>query len=137
MLLTALGNLWRKHTRSAAEDRAFFDATDQVITALLTRLQKRLREEQQLIVLHIPAAEIFTGPNAYRAELHTRLLAIYERLNLAPIDLALELGTGLTGDQVIERYYVRRPSGSIGHLNRAAHEQIADLIQARIEVAPL
>ena len=131
-LVAALGNLGRKVRQTNQADNEYFDHTDELVGAILQRLVSNLSAQQRLLIVHIPAAEIYAEPSKYRQQLHRRLLAIYQRLNLEYIDLAAEFRSQLPPGAVLEQYYVKRSNGSIGHMNRAAHEEIARLIADRL-----
>ena len=111
---------------------AFFAASDPLIEALLRRLAAALDEEQRLLILHIPRGESFVDPDAFHQEMSARLLALYRRLGLRTVDAGEVLAANTPRAEVPGRYYRVRESGSIGHLNSAGHQAIADAIAAEI-----
>ena len=131
-LVEAARNLSRKLTHSKAKEAAFFQQNDKRVRGILEILQQQLSPDQQLVVLHFPAAEQFDNPSSYRAQLHQRLLAIYQSLNLDYIDLKTVFEAEMPPEDVYRQLYVQKGGGSVGHLNREAQLRIAYQLDSRI-----
>ena len=112
---------------------ACFEASDLLIEGLLRRLVEALADEQQLLVLHIPRGESFVRPDAFHQEMSTRLLALYRRLGLRTVDAGEVLAAGNLRAEVPGHFYRVRESGSIGHLNPAGHQAIAEAVADEIQ----
>ena len=131
-LVEALRNGWRKLTTGAAEQEAFFDRTDRIVTHILGALKDGLAQDQQLLIVHIPRGETFIEQEAFRDEMSRRLLAIYDALQLNTIDLSAEFISGSTPAEIYQTHYFHRPNGSVGHLSQVGHQKAADLIATRL-----
>ncbi len=131
-LVELVKNAVRKLAFSEAAEQAYFDSTDQIVTHILGLLRADLMEDQKLLVLHIPNADTLLEPQGYRAELDRRLINIYSALNLDYINLTEDFLDSLSPAQAYGRYYLTRDNGSAGHLSRAGHKKIAELVAARI-----
>lgn len=131
-LVELVKNALRKLALSEETEREYFDSTDQIVTHILGLLRADLMEDQTLLVLHIPNADSLLDPQGYRGELDQRLLSIYTALDLDYINLTEAFVDSLSPAEAYRRYYLARDDGSAGHLNRAGHEKIAELVTARI-----
>jgi hypothetical protein len=115
-------------------DAAYFDEADRIIRHILGQLMERLEPTQRLLVVHIPKGNAFTDQaDVEHAEMHRRLLAIYDELHVDHIDLLDAFGQV---EDPTARYYVIRPSGSPSHLNPAGHRRAAELIAANLALTP-
>ena len=110
----------------------FFDASDELIRALIRRLQNSLHENQALLILHIPRGESFIRSEPFHEEMDRRLRAIYQHLDLRVLDVAAVLTAATAPDLVPQAFYRVRDSGSIGHLNPAGHREVAEALAAEI-----
>jgi len=110
----------------------FFDGADRVVSHILQTLAGSMGPGQRLIVIHIPSGESFAGIDPVHQEMHRRLLALYEVLDIDHIDLFSAFAADTPALEVVDRYYVRRPSGSVGHLNPAGHRRVAGLIAEKL-----
>jgi hypothetical protein len=137
-LVEAARNFRRKASVGEAERTSFFAETDAVVTHMLQSLQRNIGDQRTLIVVHIPRAESFIEPEAFRDEMSRRLLAIYAELDITFIDLGSEFvsvdstesadSDESAAEAAFERYYVHRENGSAGHLSAAGHARVADLV---------
>jgi hypothetical protein len=127
-LVEAVRNFWTKVSIGEAEHARFFAETDNLLRHILRSLQQSLKDEQSLIVVHIPRAEALIEPHWLRDEMSRRLLAIYTELGIAHIDLTGEFVTEGSARTAFERYYVHRENGSVGHLSAAGHATVAGLV---------
>jgi len=133
VLWDALQSLWLKATTGPEQEAAYFDATDLIVTELLRQLGDSLGSHQRLIVIHIPRAEHFVDPDPFRAAMGKRLKGIYEALDIEHIDLEVEFLNGANAQQVFDRYYVHRSSGSVGHFSTAGHQRVMELVLQRLK----
>ncbi len=106
----------------------YFNQTDDIIRALLERLQSDLSPNQQLVIIHIPHADAFSERNEFRDEASQRLRKIYEQLEINVIDLATEFRDPKSSKTAAQAYYHDRGNGSFGHLNPTGHERVAHLV---------
>jgi hypothetical protein len=106
----------------------FFDAADELVAGLLRRLRNRLGDDQCLLVLHIPRGESFTRPDPFHQEMSARLRAVYRRLGLTVVDVEQFLASTTAREEIPERFYRVRESGSVGHLNPEGHLAIAEAL---------
>lgn len=111
---------------------AFFDTSDRVIAHILARLRDTLTPDQQLLIVHIPRGESFASPDPFHQEMSARLLAIYQELGLAVLNLGDAFLREVASEDVARTYYVIRDSGSIGHLNPPGHRLAAREIEIRL-----
>lgn len=103
----------------------FFAAADVLVTGLLRRLRDGLGDDQRLLVLHIPQGETFTRPDPFHREMSARLRALYHKLGLTVVDVEQALALATPREEIPERFYRVRESGSVGHLNPAGHAAVA------------
>ncbi len=119
----------------ARQDPAvFFAAADELIGRLLRRLRDGLEEQQLLLILHIPRGESFVRPDPFHGEMSARLLSLYAQLDLRVVDLGAFFLRRSAAADVPERFYRVRESGSVGHLNPAGHQAVADALSQAISV---
>jgi hypothetical protein len=116
--------------RQSADE--FFDAADALVAGLLRRLRDGLDEDQRLLILHIPRGESFMDPDPFHQEMSTRLKAIYRKLGLAVVDLGEAFSAAAPSEEIPERFYRVRESGSVGHLNPAGHVAAAEALSTAI-----
>ncbi len=114
------------------DETTFFDASDQLISRLLQRLQDTLTDDQRLLIVHIPRGESFSRPDPFHQEMSARLKGIYERAGLEVLDVGAVLTRHYPPEEVASRFYRVRESGSVGHLNPAGHAAVADALFAQI-----
>ncbi|MFV2089672.1 MAG: SGNH/GDSL hydrolase family protein [Pseudomonadales bacterium] len=133
-LVEFIHNAWRRLATGADQDRRFFDQTDRIIAHILGSLQRSLSPDQKLLVVHIPRGESFTETEPFFDEMHRSLLAIYASLGLDYIDLFQAYRVRLSAAEAAARYYVQRPSGSVGHLSAAGHARVAELIAEHLGI---
>lgn len=114
-------------------DRAkFFDTTDRIVHHIFDKLMNALDSKQSLVVVHIPRAEAFVEHDGFHEEMSRRLLAIYDALGIAVIDLTVGFVEDLSQEQAFLQYYVHEPDGSVGHLSHQGHLRVADLIVSEL-----
>ncbi len=123
-LITALG----------ADPGAYFDGADRIVTHILHRQQKMMRPSQRLVVIHFPRGESFTAADPFHDQMDARLRAIYSALDLEFVDLARVFLDEAPAEAVAERFYVVRPSGSVGHLNPTGHAATATAIARHLDL---
>ncbi len=131
-LLEIVRNAWRKLNTGDQQQLEFFDSMDAVVAHILQSLKDNLKEDQQLLLVHIPRAEFFVERDPFRDEMSRRLLALYQELALPHIDLGAAFLADTTPEEVFQSHYVHRPSGSVGHLSPLGHEKVATLIQSAL-----
>ena len=119
---------WRSPALKERYDVIIIGASMSGLAAGIRSLQRNLGDERTLIVVHIPRAESFIEPEAFRDEMSRWLLSIYAELDITHIDLASEFVVGASPAAAFERYYVHRENGSAGHLSAAGHALVADLV---------
>ena len=117
--------------RGKHPDRDFLLRMDAVVEHILASLKADLADGQELLVIHIPRGEAFSQPDPAYHQIHQHLLTIYQRLEVPHIDLYAAF-TERDDANVLDQFYVRRPSGRAGHWNPAGHEFVAAAIADRL-----
>ena len=125
-------NFWHRVSAGNARRERYFAETDDVVRRVLGSLRQSLDGTGALIIVHIPRGEAFIEQDPLRDEISRRLLAIYAEVGIVPIDLTTEFVRDGSAARAVERYYVHRDNGSVGHLSAAGHAKVADLIIERL-----
>ncbi len=120
----------------ATDDAAFFYAGDRITRHVLTSLKSGLQPGQRLLVIHFPRGESFTDPDPFYRAMSERLMAAYRETGVTVLDLSAAFLAEAPREQVAERFYVIRESGSIGHLNPAGHRLVARAISQALGLTP-